>query len=150
MFLVSHSPEMRVNLIQRWLHDYPSMSLVISAVYFEWTVCRAIIALSRRPNIQVWQDLSKVFGLDRYEKFWRSELSHLAEFCNLPEVVGNWKGVKDAFEARNKLVHGRDRHTRKMATPLVEALLTAVEHIRVHCLRLGADINKSLPKRRRK
>jgi hypothetical protein len=150
MFLVSHSLEVRANEIRRWLHNQPSVALLVAAAYFEWTVSRVILALSRRPNLDVRQDLVRVYGLEKYKAFWGAELRHLAGAQRLTEVVTNWHAVTEAFDARNRLVHGRDRYTRKMATPHVEALLTTVSEIHEYCLSHGANINRRLRVRRRR
>lgn len=150
MFLVSHSLGVRANEIRRWLHNQPSVALLVAAAYFEWTVCRVILALSRRPNADVRRDLIQVYGLDKYKDFWHAELQHLAGAQRLAEVVTDWHAVTEAFNARNRLVHGRDRYTGKMALPKVEALLTAVLEIHEYCLSHGVNINQRLPVRRRK
>lgn len=97
MFIVSHSLEVRVNEIRRWRHNQPSVALLVAAAV-------------------------SVYGLEKYKAFWRAELGHLAGAQLLTEVVTDWHAVTEAFDARNRLVHGRDRYTRKMATPHVEAL----------------------------
>jgi len=94
--------------------------------------------------------LVRVYGLDRYKDFWQAELKHLAGATRLTEVVTDWHAVTEAFDARHRLVHGRDRYTRKMAAPKVEALLTAVSEIHAYCLSHVVDINHRLPVRRRK
>jgi hypothetical protein len=134
MFLVSHSLTVRVREIRLWLHSQPSIALIVAATYFEWTVSRAVIGLSRRSNLELRHDLGRVFGVDRYKEFWWAELKHLTDARRLPEVVKDWKATINAFEARNRLVHGRDRYTRNMAAPKVEALLEAVSDVHAYSL----------------
>lgn len=150
MFLVSHSLDLRAKEIRSWLPKHPSIALVVSSVYFEWTICRAIVGLSKRPNKEVRRDLERIFGLDKYKDFWRDELGHLPNAQTLPLVVKDWQGIKAAFDARNVLVHGRDRYTPKMAAPKAESLLGGVSDICAFCLKHGLDINKRLPQRRQK
>ncbi len=141
--------ERRATEIRSWLAKHPSIALLVAAAYFEWTVSRGILGLSRRPNAEVRQNLHSIYGLEKYKDFWRDELAHLADAKRLPEVVADWRGVTDAFEGRNRLVHGRDRYTRNMATPGVESLLKAVSDIVEYCASHGVDINKRLPVRMR-
>jgi hypothetical protein len=150
MFLVSHSLDVRANQIRSWLPKHPSIALVIAAVYFEWVVCRAVIGLSQRPNKEVRKDLENQHGLRDYKKFWWQELSHLSDAQTIVLTVKDWDGVTSAFEARNVLVHGRDRYTQNMARPKVESLLAAVSDICAYCLRHGVDLNQRLPQRRQK
>ena len=67
----------------------------------------------------------------------------------LPEVIKDWQGVIGAFGARNRLVHGRGRYTRNMATPKVEALLAAVSDVHAYCSTHGVDLGARLRVRRR-
>lgn len=150
MFLVSHSLDVRAKEIRGWLYGQPSIALLVAAAYFEWTVCRVILALSRRPNLDVRQDLVRVYGLEKYKAFWQAELEHLTGAQRLTELVTDWQAVTEAFYARNRLVHGRDRYTRKMAEPNVEALLTAISEMHDYALSQGVNINHRLPVRRRK
>ena len=150
MFLVSHSLDVRAKEIRSWLPRHPSVALVVASVYVEWTICRAIVGLSRRPNKEVRKDLSTKYGLSAYKDFWRNELGHLPDAKSLPQVVKDWNGVTVAFDARNLLVHGRSRYTPNMATPKVESLLAGVSDICAFCLRHGLDINERLPQRRQK
>jgi hypothetical protein len=150
MFLVSHSLELRAREIRSWLSKNASVALVVSAVYFEWALCRAIIGLSRRPNKEVRKDLEKKHGLGAYKDFWRAELGHLPNAKTLPEAIKNWHGVTAAFDARNVLVHGRDRYTTNMVLPKIDSLLAGVSDISEYCMQHGVDINQRLPMRRRK
>lgn len=149
MFLVSDSLQNRAELIRYFLKRYPSVSLVVAAAYFEWTVSRALVALSTRPNRDVREAMAKVFGPERYKDFWRSEFCSAARFRALPEVVKDWHGVTHAFVERNRLVHGRDRHTRNMAAPHVEVLLSAVSDIYEYVLSQGINLQKRMPVRRK-
>ena len=148
MFLVSDTPDQRARLVRSFLPKHPSVALIVAAVYFEWTVSRAIIALSSRPNVSVRRSLACMYGLEKYKDLWRAEQPDLVKCRLLPQIVRNWSGVTDAFHERDRLVHGRNRHTRNMATPHVEALLAAVSDVFEYCRGFGADIGKRLPVRR--
>jgi hypothetical protein len=69
MFLVNDSLENRARELRTWLGKHPSVALLVAAAYFEWTVCRAIIGLSRRRNTDVRQSLRSIYGLERYKDF---------------------------------------------------------------------------------
>lgn len=150
MFLVSQSLELRENEIRSWIPKHASMALVVAAVYFEWTLCRAIVGLSQRPNIEVRKDLEKTYGLAGYKDIWRRETAHWPEAKTLPQIAKNWHEITKAFEGRNKLVHGRDRYTQKMVRPGIDAILAGVRDLCAYSTRRGVDLNKRLPQRRRK
>lgn len=150
MFLVSDSLEAREREIRSWLPKHPSVALVVAAVYFEWTLCRAIVGLSKRPNKEIRQDIERMHGLDAYRDFWRKETEHLRDAKTLPQVVRDWHGVTTAFQARNVIVHGRDRYTRNMAHPKVVSLLAGVSDVCNYCKSHGLNVNARLPQRRQK
>ncbi|HVO63992.1 MAG TPA: hypothetical protein VMT53_23925 [Terriglobales bacterium] len=143
MFLVSHSLDYRAQTIRGFLQRHPSIALIVAAVYFEWTICRAIVALSSKPNSEVRKSLEQVYGLDYYRDLWWNELRNQVGVVRLPDIV-DWGGVRRAFSERNRLSHGRTRHTRNMAQPHVEALLAAVIDVNEYCRNRGIDLNKRL------
>ena len=149
MFLVNEDPQIRDNKIRRWLKSEPSVSLIIATANFEWTVSRAVILLSPSTNRELRIMLEKVYGIERYKDFWRDEVSRKRMLKTLPEIVKDWQGVLSAFESRNKVVHGRDRCTRNMASPKVEVLLNAASEIRDYCNSLGGNFQGRLPIRRK-
>jgi hypothetical protein len=148
VFLVSDSLANRARHVRSQLSVNPSVAVVVAAAYFEWSICRVIVALSCCPNVSVREDLAKVYGLERYKDFWLRELKSLPNAKRLPQVVTDWPAVTDAFDARNKLVHARDRYIRNMAAPKVEALLVAVSDVWAYANEYGLGINKRLPVRR--
>ena len=148
MFLVADSLEQRARVIREFLRKYPSISVVVAATYFEWTVSRALIALSRRPNKEVREALGRVRGLPAYSRLWWDQLQDVPAARRLTEVVSNWAAVNNAFKERNALVHGHNRHTRNMATPHGEALLKAVEEVYKYGQIQGLDLGRRLPVRK--
>ena len=149
MFLVSDSLENRARVIREFLHKHPSIALIVAAVYFEWTLCRALMALSKRPNAEVRQSLSHLYGLEKYKELWWNETRDRPGALRLTQIVRDWDAVLRAFDERNRLIHGRNRHTRNMATPHVEALLAAVADLNRFCSSCQVDLNQRLPVRKR-
>lgn len=146
MFLVGDGPHAIEQKIRRFFVADPSVGLVLSAVYFEWTTCRAIMCLSKTPNVELRARLEKVHGLKAYKDAWAKEVN---AGVRLPQVVERWQELQRAFDARNVLVHGRNRYTRNMAVPHVEVLLAATNDIWRYCEEAGFDLSKRLPVRRR-
>jgi hypothetical protein len=149
VFLVSDSLENRAEVVRYFLKKHPPVALVVAAAYFEWTVSRALVALSDRPNRDVREALAGAYGLDRYKDLWRSEQRNLPGAQTLPKLVKDWNGVTNAFVERNRLVHGRDRHTRNMARPHVEVLLSAVADIYQYAEVHGVNLRERLPIRKK-
>src|SRR5438874_1010162 len=128
MFQASAPKEERERQVRKYMASAPGVSLLLAAVDFEWTVCRALLFLSGSPNAELRARMRDYHSLDRYKEIWRSELV-VGQRCEpLASVVRNWSSVRDAFAARNRLVHGRDRYTRNMAEPHVESLLKGVSY----------------------
>ena len=150
MFLASDPLEVRERRIRQYLARDPSVSVLLAAAHFEWTVCRAVLFLSKRPNSELHRKLEAVYGLPRYKEFWKEELTEAEGLGALPKVVRNWSDVHQSFIWRNRIVHGRDRCTRNMATPKVEAIVSGAADIWQFCSGLGVDLSSRLPVRRRK
>jgi hypothetical protein len=136
--------------VREHLDRAPSVSLVLAAINFEWTVGRAVLFLSASPNRELRATMKNFFSLDGYKDLWKQEVLPNGQRKRLAEVVRNWSDLRKAFEARNQLVHGRDRYTRNMATPHVEALLKAVRDIDDYCVSLGCSLHDRMPIRRKR
>jgi hypothetical protein len=149
MFLASDSKEHRESKVRSFLTSDPGISLLLAAVNFEWTVCRAVLFLSKRPNSELRLMMGNYYSLDAYKDLWKSEISAESNFDPLATVVRNWSSLREAFGARNRLVHGRYRYTKNMAAPHIEALLRATGYVDDYCSLLGRPLLGRMPVRRR-
>lgn len=150
MFLASNQKEQRERKIRRYLASDAGMSLVLAAVNFEWTVCRAILFLSHSPNSELRARMREYYSLDGYKKLWKLEVVGKTQRKPLAKVVRNWSSVRRAFAARNALVHGRDRYTKNMAEPHIESLLKGVGYVDDYCKLLGCSLHDRMPIRRKR
>jgi len=148
VFLVNEDPRCHENSIRALLRSNPSVAVLVAAAHFEWTLCRVIMLLSKTPNRELRERMVSVFVLERYKEFWRDEVGDVPDGQTLPRVVSNWSDVRAAFDWRNRLIHGRDRCTRTMAAPKVEALLLGAAYIRDFCSAHGVDFRQRVPIRR--
>ena len=148
MFLASDRIEHRERKVRRFMRSDPGVSLLLAAVNFEWTVCRAVMFLSKTPNSQLRQRMADYYSPSKYKELWKSEVLSAGPFAPLAEIVQNWAAVRKAFHARNRLVHGRDRYTMNMATPHVEALLKGAAYVDRYCEAAGSPLHKRMPVRR--
>jgi len=149
MFLAGTTKSGREAQVLRFLRNEPSISLLLAAVNFEWTLCRAVLFFSRRPNAELRELMKKFYSLKTYKELWKLEIVDGRNFSPLAMVVNNWSSVCKAFDARNRLVHGKDRYTRNMATPHVNALLEGAGYIDDYCALVGYPLFKRMPVRRR-
>jgi hypothetical protein len=149
MFLASDPKKHRESKVRSFLATDPSISLLLAAVNFEWTVCRALLFLSKKPNSELRAIMAKYYSLEKYKELWKLEIVTGRNFKPLATVVRNWSSVRNAFEARNRLVHGRDRYTRNMATPHVNSLLEGASYVDDYCVLLGYPLFGRMPVRRR-
>src|SRR5438128_9047979 len=100
MFLASDPKKHRESKVRSFLTTDPSISLLLAAVNFEWTVCRAVLFLSKRPNSELRALMVKYYSLDSYKELWNLEIVAGRNFNPLAVVVRNWSSVRKAFEAR--------------------------------------------------
>lgn len=150
MFLASDQVTHREQKIRRFLASDPSLALVLAAVNFEWTVCRAVLFVSQTANTALRQKMRDYYSLDKYKQLWKEEVADPRATVSLPELVRNWSKVREAFYARNVLVHGKDRYTRNMAIRHIDALLEGVRFIESYCEDRGSPLYERMPVRRRK
>jgi hypothetical protein len=148
MFLASDRKKQREDKVRRFQATEPGISLLLAAVNFEWTVCRAVLFLSRRPNSELRALMGKYYSLDSYKELWNLEVVAERNLNPLAIVVRNWSSVRKAFEARNRLIHGRDRYTKSMAMPHVDALLQGTSYVDSYCELLGYPLFGRMPIRR--
>ena len=149
MFLASERKGLRESKVRSHLHSDPGISLLLAAVNFEWTVCRAVLFLSKTPNSKLRTLMREFYSLDGYKELWKLEVAAARSCKPLAAVVRNWSAVRKAFEARNRLVHGRDRFTRNMATPHVEVLIQGANDVDEYCESLGCPLFGRMPFRRK-
>lgn len=149
MFLASDREIRRAAKVRRHLKAEPGLALLLGAVNFEWTVCRAVLFLSSTPNSKLRARIRAVRSFDGYKELWKSEVLILPNHRSLAEIVHNWHAIKKAFEKRNALVHGQDRCTRNMAMPHIEALLKGVGYIESYCESVGKPLYQRMPVRRK-
>ena len=82
------------------------VAVLLAAANFEWTVRRCIIAMSKRPNVEIRDILKEAMGFGSLAKYWQSEIAEV-HGQKISEVVPSWDFLKDdAFVLRNALIHG--------------------------------------------
>jgi hypothetical protein len=86
----------------------------------------------------------------RYKELWKDEVAAPKGHKPLAALVENWFKVLKAFEARNRLVHGRDRYTRNMAEPQIEALIAGAKSVDSYCSKAGCPLHARMPVRRKR
>jgi len=148
MFLVKDNYKERKNRIKGFLKTEPPIAIILSAVHFEWTVRRVIIALGKSPNSEIRKELHRCHGLEKYRKLWQKEVSCNKSNPALISVVKNWQDFRDAFEERHRLVHGASSCSEKFSTPKVELILSGANDVREFCNDNGIDIYERIPVRR--
>jgi hypothetical protein len=73
--LASDRKEQREDRVRRYIASDPGVALLLAAVNFEWTVCRAVLFLSRSQNADLRIRLGKCYGLDAYKELWKTEVA---------------------------------------------------------------------------
>lgn len=87
--------------------------VVLAAMDFEWTCRRAVLALSHKPTVVIYEKFIENFSsLKGLEAAWDSEVVPVVKgACSLPDLLVNkvqWECVKDAMQCRNAVVHGTE------------------------------------------
>ena len=129
--------------------------VVLAAMDFEWTCRRAILALSHKLTVMIYEkfieDYSSLKGL---EKAWNSEVVPVVkDACSLPDLLVSkkvqWECVKDAMKCRNAVVHGTEsRVSDKECRWAVWVLENACDVIAAFVEGQGGSIFKPINRRR--
>ena len=148
MFLAGDRVDQREIKIRSFLNSEPSVALLLAAVNFEWTISRAVLFLSTTKNTALRNKLRDYCSPDKYKKLWKEEVvpnGHLP----LVKLVRNWSSVLKGFNARNVIVHGKDRYTKNMAMPHIEALLEGARYVDTYCRDCGKPLYERMPVRKK-
>ena len=151
MFFVADKPEFKKKKIREYLNREPMIAVLLAAANFEWTVSRCFFIFGKSPNIELRDRLKGCSSLDRYKEFWRDELIKKdASIPPLPQVVKKWNELKEAFQLRHILIHGRGTCSRNMAREPIEVMLAATDDLYEFSTYHGKNINERIPVRRKK
>ena len=85
--------------------------VILAAMDFEWTCRRAILALSKKPTVVIYENFTGEYSsFSGLAKAWQAEVLPVVEgACTLQELMdknGSWNSVCDAMLCRNVIVHG--------------------------------------------
>jgi hypothetical protein len=151
MFFVSDRKDIKENRIRETLVREPMIAVLLAAANVEWTIGRALLMLSKNPNIDVRDRLERAHGLKKYKELWKEELQlQDLHFPGLATVINDWDKFSTAFELRHKLIHGRGTCNRNMASDPVSRMLQAVADLYAFAESRGVDLNARPKIRRRK
>lgn len=145
-FLVNDSQTNRHRAILAFVNDEQSViALVMAAIDLEWTIRRVIdgMLVNRDQGLLT----NRASGLDAYARVW-SKAMPPEDGKLLPDVVGEWQKLKDAYQVRNDIVHGRQGSAGvNFISPRVERILAASRSIAKYGSENGADPYRRLKKR---
>ncbi len=131
MFIVNDSLEIRHGKIRRYAEEEATVGLILAAVDLEWTIRRAILALGKNSTkyikVQVLSN-GKKSGLKHYNNCWRDEVKPIHSI-GLPDFIDDWQLLINAFELRNRLVHGRGVSGEAFTRARMETCLNASEKL---------------------
>ena len=123
MFMVSDgSRSERVKIIDKCSGDDMALRVILSAIDFEWTFRRAVLALGYSPTAQIRAAFGKydVHTPRGMKKIWRDQVikcdkgritlpayfNSLDRFAEMDK--SNWDLLQKAHNVRNRIVHGID------------------------------------------
>lgn len=145
MVFVNDTQEQRHKFIRSFLNrDTAPIAILLAAIDFEWTVKRAILAFGTSPTKNLRTCFRNVYGLRRSKEKWKEEVQPRLG-CSIDSAIRQWSQVHDAFEIRDKIIHGASVPvTLEHATPHVNSILGASESLE----KLAKEKDRSLYQRR--
>ena len=135
MFLYTDEQPKRHKEICSFLKREPVVAVILAATDFEWTVRRAILALSALPT----KEIKEIFESERrsgptgLRDHWKNLVKPTVG-VELPKIVKNWEFLsKKAYQLRNNLVHGVEgrvstEYAEKMAKILLDASVAVAKY----------------------
>jgi hypothetical protein len=151
-FLVNDTQSERHLKIRSFLKEETAViAVLLAAVDLKWTLRRAIIALGRSPTPELRS--KKMSSLENragtgYRNVWKAEVAGQTSM-ELDQLIGDWNGLKNAYELRHKIIHGTQGTTGlAYAAPRVERILGASKKICEFAQQNGRDLFDRLPVRR--
>ena len=130
MFLVYDSHVERVKKIRSLIDFDIVIAVIVAAVYFEWTVRRAILALGASPTKYIRENYLKGATFKQYPQIWNKEVYPRLN-KRIGDVLSNFAfGDNPAFTLRNRIVHGELGSVKfDFGKEKVEEILTAIEEL---------------------
>jgi hypothetical protein len=151
VFKVSDSLEDRRDRIQRAIDEgEPAVGFILAAADLERTIRRAIIALSSGPTKEVRETIEKKYKtIGFYEAGWKA-LVEVTGKPGLRDAVSDWDAVKEAFQLRNEIIHGkRATLSREHATEKIADILSATAHVTQFAARYQVNLMTRMKIRRK-
>jgi hypothetical protein len=151
MFSYSVPIEDRLAKLQRLVSEGDHcIALVVAAADFERTMRRAIVSLSLEPTADVRERIEKKYNsIGRYHQAW-TRFVEPARILPLSDVLPEFDDVKNAFQARNKLVHGQQGGAKlDYVMPRLDVTSSGTTKLTVLSLAHGIDLTLRIKVRQR-
>lgn len=151
MFSYSVSIEDRLAKIQRLVSEGDHcIALVVAAADFERTMRRAIVSLSLKPTADVRERIEKKYNsIGRYQQAWTLFVEP-ARNLSLSNTLPEFDDIKNAFQARNKLVHGQQGGAKfDYVMPRLDVISSGTTKLTVLSLKHGIDLTLRIKVRQR-
>ena len=153
MFLVKDKSATRERRIKKLLTtNDAAIAVILAVVHFEWTIRRAIVSLADEASVVIRNRLGSVSGLSGLLDAW-DNTTFKGTYVEKPatSILGDSaKGLKSAFNLRNKLVHGLSSTSLEHARSRVHEAIEASCKFRGYCKTQGIDLDSKLQVKRRK
>lgn len=151
MFSYSVSIEDRLAKLQRLVSEGDHcIALVVAAADFERTMRRAIVSLSLKPTADVRERIEKKYNsIGRYRQAWTLFVEP-ARNLSLSDALLEFDDIKNAFQARNKLVHGQQGGAKfDYVMPRLDVISSGTTKLTVLSLKHGIDLTQRIKVRQR-
>lgn len=159
LFGVRYGSSNREAKIREYLEIDPTLSVILAAVHFEWTLKRTILKLSHSYTDKLKKDLQEAWSKDDLEKIWHKEIgsrinkSRLSHIINTSRTLESNKKDKNnptAKDIRGEIVHGNGITSKRKATQAVNDYLEASNKLFQFALKNGKNLDRRLATRKAK
>jgi hypothetical protein len=161
LFSVKYGSENREKFIEDYLEKEFTISLILAAVHFEWTLKRTILVLGKKFTEPLGKELQKVYkftgAIDSLEEIWKREIGHIhkssfGKVIGLKSVYVKDKSCKKisnhAKDIRSEVIHGNRPPSKIRVTKAVSQYIQASRNLRNFVILNGKDLDKRLTPRK--
>ena len=151
MFSYSVPIDDRLAKLQRLVSEGDHcIALVVAAADFERTMRRAIVCLSLEPTADIGERIEKKYNsIGKYHQAW-TRFVEPARNLPLSDALPEFDNVRDAFRARNKLVHGQQGGAKvAYVMPRLDVISRGTTKLTALSLAHGVDLTQRIIVRQR-
>ena len=161
LFAVGYGFMNRDKRLRGMLEEDRTIAVLLSAVHFEGTLKRSILALGVSPTVSLRERLSSTYRLPHANSgkndsptvrdVWNEEVATHRKNAALGKVIANFpKCIQEARATRGYIIHGNGTVSKRRAEEAVTDYLASARKLYDFCKRNKIDLDDRLKARKKR